>query len=84
MLAYFPSLRHGLDVRYVDFQRPRAQMVELIGEANQNCPTLVLAEKPGMDALEMTTGSFNGRYFISGPREIARYWSYVHGTSRPH
>ena len=84
VLGYFPELRNQLDVRYVDFPRPRKDLVELIGETNQNCPMLVLAEKPGMDALEMMTGSFNGKYFLSGPREIARYWAHVHNISRPH
>ena len=34
--------------------------------------------------LEMMSGEVNGKFFITGPREIARYWSYVHGISRPH
>ena len=51
-------------MRYVDFPPPRKDLVELIGQANQNCPMLVLAEKPGIDALEMMTGSFNGRYLF--------------------
>lgn len=38
LLAYFPQLRHQLDVRYVDFPKPRKDLVELIGEPNQNCP----------------------------------------------
>ncbi len=84
ILTYFPHLRHQLDVRYVDFKRPRSPMVDMIGESNQNCPMLVLAEKPSLDTLEMMTGSHDGRYFVSGPRDIARYWSHVHNISRPH
>lgn len=84
VLAYFPELRHGLDVRYVDFPRPRKDLVELIGEANQNCPMLVLNEKPGMNVLELMSGNYNGRYFVTGPREIARYWAAIHNISRPH
>ena len=84
VLAYFPELRHQLDVRYVDFPRPRRDLVQLIGEANQNCPMLVLAEKPSIDVLEMMSGSHNGRYFVSGPREISRYWAATRNISRPH
>ncbi len=84
VLAYFPQLRHDLDVRYVDFSRPRRELVELLGEANQNCPMLILADKPGIDALEMMSGSHNGRYFVTGPREIARYWAHTRNISRPH
>ena len=84
VLSYFPKLKYTLDIRYVDFARPRVDIVAMLGEANQNCPMLVLAEKPGLDALEMMSGEFNGRFFITGPREIARYWSHVQGISRPH
>jgi Protein of unknown function (DUF3088) len=84
VLAYFPELRHQLDIRYVEFPRPRTDIVELVGEAHQGCPVLVLAEKPVGDALELMTGNFNSRYFVSGPREIACYWARVHSISRPH
>lgn len=84
VLAYFPDLRHQLDVRYVDFPRPRKDVVELIGEANQSCPVLVLAAKPATNAMELMSGNINGRYFVSGPREIARYWAQMYPISRPH
>ena len=35
-----------LDVRYVDFPRPRMEILSLIGEANQSCPVLVIADGP--------------------------------------
>lgn len=42
LLSFYPRLRNELDVHYVDFARPRPAIVELIGEANQSCPVLVL------------------------------------------
>ena len=84
VLAYFPELKHKLDIRFVDFPRPRKDVIALIGEAHQGCPVLVLAEKPLADAVELMSGNFNGRYFVSGPREIAAYWARVNGISRPH
>jgi hypothetical protein len=84
VLSYFPKLRHHLDVRYVDFPRPRGDVVALVGEANQGCPVLVLAIPPAMDALNLVTGQYQGRYFVSGPKAIAQYWSHIYGISRPH
>jgi hypothetical protein len=84
VLAYFPKLRHNLDVRYVEFPRPRDEIVKILGNEYQNCPVLVLADKPPLDALGLVSGEVNGKYFISGPLEIGRYWSHVHGISRPH
>jgi hypothetical protein len=84
VLGYFPKLRHDLDVRYVDFPRPRKDIVELIGPDHQGCPVLVLGAPPPMDAMELCTGQVNGRFFISGPKAISQYWSHVQGISRPH
>lgn len=42
LLSYYPRLRNELEVYYVDFARPRLPIIELIGEANQNCPVLIL------------------------------------------
>lgn len=84
VLSYFPELRHNLDVRYVDFQRPRAGIVELLGQSHQGCPVLVLASEPTEETKSLVTGNVNGNWFISGPREIARYWAVTRGTSRPH
>lgn len=84
VLSYFPALRHDLDVRYVDFQRPRSEIVALLDEAHQGCPVLILSKPPAMDALEMVSGQVNGRYYVSGAKNITKYWSHVHGISRPH
>ena len=84
VLCYFPRLRYSLDIRYVDYPRPRNEIVGLIGEENQGCPVLILAAAPGMDAMGFLTGQSNGKSFISGAKAIANYWSHLHRVSRPH
>lgn len=84
VLTYFPKLRHNLDVRYVEFARPRKEIVDLIGTEHQGSPVLVLGAPPPMDAMELCTGQVNGHFFISGPKAISQYWSHVHAISRPH
>ena len=42
LLSYYPQLRSELDISYVDFKRPRPAIIELIGEANQGCPVLII------------------------------------------
>jgi hypothetical protein len=84
VLAYFPKLRHQLDIRYVDFAKPRNVIVSLLSEQHQGCPVLILDQPPAMDALAYLTGQINGKSFISGAKAIGSYWAYQYGVSRPH
>jgi hypothetical protein len=84
MLHYYPRLRHHLDIRYVDFPRPRREIVALVGEENQSCPVLILAGAPPAGVTGVTVGTFGGRHFVPGAEAIGHYLSQTHGVGRPH
>jgi hypothetical protein len=84
VLHYYPQLRHVLEVRYVDFPRPRPEVVALIGEANQSCPVLVLGEAAGKAPDGVTVREHAGRRFVSGAEDIGNYLAAVYGSGRPH
>jgi len=84
VLSYFPKLRHHIDVRYVDFARPRQEIIALLSEQHQGCPVLILDQTPPIDAVAYITGQVNGKSFIAGAKAIGNYWSYKYGVSRPH
>lgn len=84
VLAYYPQLRHALDVRYVDFPRPRAEIVALVGADNQSCPVLILADDSRASVTGVEVGTFGGRRFVSGAEAIGNYLSQVHRVGRPH
>ena len=44
LLSYYPRLLNELEVKYVNFARPRPALVDLLGEENQSCPVLVLED----------------------------------------
>jgi len=44
ILKYLPEIEEKVDVRRIDFQRPRKEVIELIGEENQGSPVLVLTK----------------------------------------
>ena len=67
-LSFYPRLRNELEVHYVDFARPRPAIVDLIGEANQSCPVLVMED---------------GR-FINEPDDIIRYLTENYQIAQPH
>ncbi|GIK35179.1 MAG: hypothetical protein AMXMBFR45_24930 [Gammaproteobacteria bacterium] len=75
VLSYYPKLRHKLDVRYVDFARPRAEIVALLGEANQGCPVLVLADGRRVLDAGIEVQEAQGRRFIAREADIRRYLS---------
>lgn len=84
VLHYYPHLRHHLEVRYVDFPRPRPDVVALVGEANQSCPVLVLGEAAPAAVEGVPIGSHQGRRFVSGAEAIGNYLSAAYGIARPH
>jgi hypothetical protein len=84
LLSYFPQLRTQLDVTYVDFPRPRAAIVALLGEAYQNCPVLVvLNPRPDHAALLRESGDTGQRY-CTGADAITAYLHAAYGVSGAH
>ncbi len=84
-LEYFPAARATLDVREVDFARPRREIVELIGEEWQSCPVLVLAADSRVpEELEGDVVTSRGRRAISATKAILRYLAVSRGLPLPH
>jgi uncharacterized membrane protein len=80
LLHYYPALMHTLDIRYQPLARPRAEMVALLGEDHQNCPTLVLSEHaPGHTVVQTAKGA---RY-IDNARDIGVYFAHRYGVAHP-
>jgi hypothetical protein len=82
-LSYVPELAGKLDVRHVDFQKPRQQVIALLGEANQSCPVYIFAD--GEEAPpEARMSPVSGRFFIADPHHIVTYLSRRFQTIKPH
>src|SRR5512135_1360621 len=71
-LKYAPQVEGQLDVRRVDFQRPRKEIVELIGASNYGCPVLVLLGTSDLPA-EAKRSDETGKAYISGSIEICDF-----------
>ncbi len=82
MLSSFPDIATALDIKYQPIAKPRPDLVALLGEENQNCPTLVLAPEAdaGPHAKVKTT---KGQRFLDNARDIAKYFAHRHGTPFP-
>lgn len=84
LLEFYPALKQRLEVRYLDFPRPRLELVGLLGEEYQSCPVLVLAAAAHDLPATLPIQQAQGRWFVEGADEIARYLAHVYGIGIPH
>ena len=75
LLSFFPQLRTLLEVHYLEFPRPRAQLVDALGEGNQGIPVLILADEREIANEDLTPKEANGKRFFADERSIRRYLS---------
>ena len=82
LLSYFPAIKESVDITYQPISRPRADIVALLGNKNQNCPTLVLAkDSPSFENCGIMQKS--GHRFINNARDIGKYYAARFGTPYP-
>jgi len=81
LLSYFPKLREAIDVRKIEFTRPRATVINLLGEENQSCPCLILADPT--KAKGLPTKQYEEYTFINDDKAIVEYLARNYGISRP-
>ena len=67
VLNNFPQVRDQLEIERVAFPRPRAAVIEAVGEGNQGLPVLVL---PAGETRRAATGWANGHAFATGTDAI--------------
>lgn len=79
LLASSPHLAKRIEVVRVDFPRPRAEVVALLGEDNQSLPALVFGDNPPADAQE-----HNGVYFANDTARILALLAERHGFPKLH
>jgi hypothetical protein len=83
ILKYLPEIEGKLDVRRIDSQRPRAEVIALIGKENHGSPVLVLDEQAEVPA-DAQVYPKTGRAFMHGTMEIGNFLSQTYGVMRPH
>lgn len=82
LLSWFPAIKESLDIHYVSIEKPRAQMSEVLGDKNQNAPTLVLDEQ-SPDFEDCGIMRYRGQRFINNAKDIGKYYAQRFGTPVP-
>jgi hypothetical protein len=75
LLSFCPELRERVDVHYLEFPRPRAPLVEALGEAHQGVPVLILAPDAQVKDGGISPRTTNGHRFLDDEGLIRRYLS---------
>jgi len=79
LLSSFPDLAARIDVERVLFPRPRARVIDTVGEENQSLPVLVLAANAPPDAAD-----WKGKRFVTKTGRILELLAERHGFPRLH
>jgi hypothetical protein len=75
MLSFFPQIREIIDVHYLEFPRPRAALVRVLGEEHQSVPVLILASGRRVKATAPEPQQVRGTRFFANERDIRGYLS---------
>jgi hypothetical protein len=76
-----PHWEDRIELRRVGFQRPRAEVIALLDEANQGLPVLVLRK----GAVAPSDAKLvNGHHILTDAQQIASYLAATHGGATPH
>lgn len=80
---YNPEIREQVDIIHVDFQRPRPEIIEQLGEENQGSPVLVLPDDSvPFDGIRKSLST--GKPFIDDALSICRYLARTYHGISPH
>lgn len=82
LLSWYPAIKESLDIIYVPIEKPRSAMSDLLGDKNQNAPTLILNDSsPEFEGCGIM--QYRGQHFINNARDIGKYYAARYGTSYP-
>jgi hypothetical protein len=75
-------VKEALEIRYLEIEKPRQEIVSMIGEDNQNCPTLILNNTSPAEEIE-NIKTTKGYRFLDNARDIGKYWAKTFGCAWP-
>ncbi len=84
MLGFYPALRELVDVRYVEFTKPRNAVISFLGEENQSLPVILIAEQNIENVKHMGLQEHNGRFFLNDQKMIRGYLSLTYQVGVSH
>ena len=85
IINYYPKLKELLEIEYIDFEKPRKELVKLVGEENQGCPNLVISKKEIDGNTDVSYFSlFGENLFVNDIPLIEKYLAEKYNIGIPH
>lgn len=85
VINYYSKVKEEIEIIYVDFERPRNQLIELVGEENQGCPNLVINKSEIDNNIDVSYfSSWGENLFVNDEFLIAKYLSAKYNIGVPH
>lgn len=84
VIKYYPRITKMIEIHYVDFEKPRQAIVELIGEENQSCPVLIIENVKDNENHTSYFNKYGTNLFVNSPELITRYFTEKIGTGNLH
>ena len=82
-LTYYPQVKDTVELVELEFAKPRKPLADLVGEAHQAAPMLVLVGEP-VTVPNVKIGDANSRKYVEKTIEILRYLAATRGVPAPH
>ncbi|MEP3347387.1 MAG: DUF3088 family protein [Litoreibacter sp.] len=83
LLTMFPDMCQNLDIRYVDFARPRGEMGIYVGD-EQSCPQLILPNGDDTHSVKLSHEGLGKVRRIEDPKDVHCYLIARFGLPKPH
>ena len=84
VIKYYPQLERMIEIHYVDFKKPRLEIVEFIGEENQSCPVLIIDSKHVSNKDISYFNMYGDKFFVNSIEFIIRYFTENFGIGNLH
>jgi len=75
ILQYYPIIKDGIEIVYVDFKRPRPIIIDRVGEENQGCPLLVIDKTDENEVDTSYFQSYGDKLFVNSVKLISKYFA---------
>jgi len=80
---YAPEAKDQIEIRPVEFSKPRKELIDILGQENQSSPVLIFSdEAPPPEYAKKSLST--GKSFIDDPKMICEYLSETYHTVKPH